>query len=40
MKKMIDVDKKKWTVFRKYCLDHDKTVKDEIDKFLNKYGGK
>ncbi len=36
--KMIDVDEKKWKAFGKWCVNHDTTMKEEIDKFLNKFG--
>ena len=35
--KMVDVDAKKWKAFRKWCNNHDTTLKVEIDKFLDKF---
>lgn len=40
MNKMVDVDEQKWDKFRKWCVMHNTTIKDEMDKFLtNKVGG-
>ncbi len=34
---MVDVDKDKWKVFGKWCVNNDTTIRAEIDKFLNKF---
>ena len=35
--KMIDVDPKKWKSFRKWCGNHETTMKAEVNRFLNKF---
>lgn len=37
MNKLVDVDNKKWKNFGKWCVMHDTTIKNEIDKFLDKF---
>lgn len=36
MNKQIIVDEKKWELFKKWCINHDTTIKDELDKFITK----